>query len=77
MELYGGKVEECGNVWWNSRTVWWNRGAVWSNNVKEYGGTLLNSMVEEWWCGTVKQCGNSLVEQWNSTVEQWNSVQQY
>ena len=68
----------------------WNSGEVWSKSVEQYRRAVLNSMVEQWKCGEVEQCGNSVVDEcesgtvwWNNrTVKQcggtaWNSMEQY
>ena len=55
--VWNNVVEHCGTVWWNSKTVWHSRGTVeqyggnsavqqW-NSVKQCGGTVWNSMLEQ------------------------------
>ena len=49
MEQCGGTLEQCGTLW--------------KSIVEQYGGTVWNSKVEEWWNratewqGVVEQCG--------------------
>ena len=76
MEPYGGTVEQCGMVWWNSVERY-------SGTVEQCGATVLKSVVEQsnsgtvWWNSVsgVGQCGETL-EQWKSVVEERSSVEQ-